>query len=149
MSPLRRPPLPDDLHAAWWSFVDCAEVVEGGRRRLLATLPTGRVEPAPIGIGLDAVGAAIDDAEAWLPRWRVAPVEGAWADCAAALREARDAIEPTRHVANTTTELEELLTAVQTVIDPLSAFGDAERAWRRAYRLPRERPDATDLDAAS
>jgi hypothetical protein len=136
----RRPPLPDDLHVAWWSFVDCAEVVEGGRRRLLATLPAGRVEPAPVGVGLDAVTAATADARAWMPRWRELPgLEEAWRGCAAALDEADAAVPAARAVAASTGELEELLGVVQEVIDPLDAFANAERAWRRGWRLPADR----------
>jgi hypothetical protein len=67
----RKPDLPADLHDAWWSFLDCAEVIEGGRRVLLGTLPTGRVEPAPIGVGLSSMRQAITDAREWMPRWRV------------------------------------------------------------------------------
>lgn len=42
-------------------------------------------------------------------------------------------------MAASTGELEELLTAFQDVIDPLDSFSDAERAWRRAWRIPRHR----------
>jgi len=147
----RKPDLPTDLHDAWWSFLDCAEVIEGGRRVLLGTLPTGRVEPAPIGVGLDSMRQAIRDAREWMPDWRVTePVGGAepdavedlahaWAKADASLDEAEAGCEHVAEVAATTRELEELLTAFQDVIDPLDSFSDAERAWRRAWRLPRER----------
>ncbi len=136
----RKPELPADRHAAWWAFLDCAEVIEGGRRLLLGTLPTGRVEPAPIGVGLDALGRALDDAEAWMPRWRVEGLEPDWDDCAAAIAESRGAFDEVREVAASTGELEELLEAVGDVVAPLDAFADAEREWRRRYRVPRDRP---------
>jgi hypothetical protein len=146
----RKPDLPADLHDAWWSFVDCAEVIEGGRRVLLGTLPTGRVEPAPIAVGLDSMRQALDDARAWMPRWRVegdhgsseglADLDHAWRRCAAALDEAEDGCDHVAEVAASTRELEDLLTAFQDVIDPLDRFSDAERAWRRLWRLPRQRP---------
>ncbi len=141
VSPLiaRRPPLPDDLHDAWWTFVDCAEVIEGGRRMLLGTLPTGRVEPAPVGVGLDALAAALDDARGWMDGWRLAVLEDDWRDCQAALDESGANLDAAREVAATTAELEELLGAVEEVVAPLDAFADAERAWRRRWRLPRER----------
>jgi hypothetical protein len=147
----RKPDLPADLHEAWWSFLDCAEVIEGGRRVLLGTLPTGRVEPAPIGVGLSSMRQAITDARDWMPRWRVTGsvpgVDGeaveeldlAWGKANAALDEAETGCEHVAEVAASTRELEELLTAFQDVIDPLDSFSDAERAWRRIWRLPRER----------
>lgn len=134
----RRPPLPDDLHAAWWAFVDCAEVIEGGRRQLLATLPAGRVEPAPIGVGLDALVAAVDDARRWMPDWRVPVLDEHWLDCNASLDEALDNAPEVRELAASPGELEELLGAVSDVVEPLDAFADAERAWRQHWRLPSE-----------
>jgi hypothetical protein len=138
----RKPDLPDDLHEAWWSFVDCAEVIEGGRRVLLGTLPTGRVEPAPIAVGTDAVRRAVADARAWMPRWHLDELDADWRDCVAALDDADAACTGVEEEAASTDELEELLEAVQGVIDPLDTFADAEREWRRRWRLPRERPSA-------
>lgn len=147
----RKPELPADLHDAWWSFLDCAEVIEGGRRVLLGTLPTGRVEPAPIAVGLDSMRQAIRDAREWMPRWRVTEAAGsadpdaaedlahAWEKANTSLDEAETGCEHVAEVAASTRELEELLTAFQDVIDPLDSFSDAERAWRRAWRLPRQR----------
>jgi hypothetical protein len=138
----RKPELPADLHDAWWSFLDCAEVIEGGRRVLLGTLPTGRVEPAPIAVGLDSMRQALTDAEAWMPSWRLTDHEDldhAWQACHRALGEATTGCDHVAEVAATTDELEELLTAFQDVIDPLDSFSDAERAWRRTWKPPRER----------
>jgi hypothetical protein len=147
----RKPELPVDLHDAWWSFLDCAEVIEGGRRVLLGTLPTGRVEPAQIGVGLESMRQAIRDAREWMPRWRVTEPVGdadpgaveelghAWDKADASLDEAEAGCAHVAEVAASTRELEELLTAFQDVIDPLDSFSDAERAWRRTWRLPRER----------
>ncbi|MFA9444059.1 hypothetical protein [Egicoccus sp. AB-alg6-2] len=135
----RKPDLPTAHHDAWWAFLDCAEVIEGGRRVLLGTLPTGRVEPAPIAVGTDAVRQAVADARDWMPAWRLAEVEHEWHDCARALDEAVAGADEVDEVAASTRELEELLEACQSVIDPLDTFADAERAFRRRWRLPRHR----------
>ncbi len=135
----RKPPLPDAYHDAWWAFLDCAEVIEGGRRVLLSTLPTGRVEPAPIGIGLDALSRSVDDARGWMARWELEELRDAWGDCHAALDESQGNVEMVREVAATTRELEELLGAVEEVVAPLDAFADAERDFRRRWKLPRQR----------
>ena len=135
----RKPDLPDRHHDAWWAFLDCAEVIEGGRRILLGTLPTGRVEPAPIAMGTDAVRRSIVDARVWMSRWQLEELADDWAECQAALDDAEAALSDVDEVAATTAELEELLESLQGVIDPLDTFADAERAWRRMWRLPRER----------
>lgn len=135
----KKPELPQDLHPAWWAFIDCAEVIEAGRRVLLGTLPTGRVEPAPIGVGTDAVRRSIADAREWMPAWRLDEIETEWQECQAALDDAEKGLAEVDEVAATTSELEELLDSLQDVIDPLDTFADAERAWRRRWRPPRER----------
>lgn len=134
----RRPPLPEDRVAAWQAFLDCAAVIEGGRRTLLGTLPVGRVEHTPIGLGVDAMAAALVDARTWMARWRVPELVEDWETCASVLDEAEQGLPTVRAVAASTGELEELQGAVGDVIEPLDAFADAERAWRRTWRIPRD-----------
>jgi hypothetical protein len=135
----RKPELPTELHDAWWAFLDCAEMIEGGRRVLLGVLPTGRVEPAPIAMGTDALRRAISDTRDWMPRWQLDIIQAEWDACQSGLNEAEAGLTAIDEVAASTDELEELLTAVQDVIEPLDTFADAERALRRQYRPPRER----------
>lgn len=135
----RKSELPAHLHDAWWAFLDCAELIEGGRRVLLGVLPTGRVEPAPIAIGTDALRRALADTRVWMPRWQIEAIEDEWQTCLRALDQAEAGLTEIDAVAASTNELEELLTAVQDVIEPLDTFADAERALRRQYRPPRER----------
>jgi len=135
----RKPELPADLHHRWWAFLDCAQAIEAGRRVLLGTLPTGRVEPAPVGVGVDALRRSLEDVQAWMPTWRLPELEDDWADCVAAVDEADGNLDEVLQVAAETDELEELLDAVGEVVAPLDAFADAERTWRRHWRLPRER----------
>ena len=136
----RKPELPADLHEAWRAFLDCAEVIEGGRRVLLGVLPAGRVQPAPMQVGTDAARRAIIDARGWMPRWQVTALEPEWQACLDALDEAERACAEVEEVAASTDELGEVLDAVQDVIEPLDTFADAERAWRRHWKLPREAP---------
>lgn len=139
MPPLnRKPRLPADRADQWRAFCDCADVIEGGRRMLLSTLPAGRVEPAPIGVGIDAMERALADAASWMERWHVDELSDCWTDCRDAMAEAAAALPGVRDVAANTVELEELLTAVSDVVEPLDRFADAERAWRRRWRIPRE-----------
>lgn len=135
----RRPELPPDLHEAWWAFLDCAQAIEAGRRVLLGTLPTGRVEPAPVAVGVDALAQSLQDVRAWMPAWRLSQIAAEWEDCVGALEEAETHLVRVREVAAATSELEELLEAVSEVVAPLDAFADAERAWRRHWKVPRVR----------
>ncbi len=137
----RKPDMPAEVHPAWWAFLDCAEVIEAGRRVLLGTLPTGRVEPAPIAVGTDAVRRSITDARAWMPDWRLDAIAHEWQACSDSLDEALQAAGELDEVAASTDELEELLEAVGAVVEPLDTFADAERAFRRLWRPPSRRPD--------
>jgi hypothetical protein len=114
----------------WATFVAQAERVERARRALLSCLPVGRVDPAPIPVGLDLLRDELLAVRGDLPRWRVAAVEEQWQACDAAIAEALDHIEPTRETAQRTDELEVLLEAVTDVMEPLDVWQDAEHAWR-------------------
>ena len=140
---LRRPDLPDDHRAAWWSFLDSAELLEGGRRTLLGALPIGRVEPAPIAIGTQALRRAVADVRAWLPRWDVPELADEHAACASALDEADLGLHALERTAADTDELDHVLDAVRHLMDRLDAFADAEAAFRRRWRCP-ERAGAAD-----
>ena len=132
----RRPPLPAALDAAWRAFDECVERIAGARLRLLATLPAGRVEPGPVGRGLDAIERAVADVRERMPRWRVPELEAEWGACAAALDAADAAMPAARATAGDVGELDALLVAVDDVISPLTAFGEAERAWRGRWKAP-------------
>ena len=114
------------------------ELVAAANRRLVATLPAGRVEPAPVGHGLDVFERALAEVRALMDSWRVAEFEGEWAAGQRALEAAEQALPAARRAASDVGELDALLVAIDDVVAPLGAFADAERAWRR-YRLPSRR----------
>jgi hypothetical protein len=126
-----RKTLPAHLRAPHEVFLAQAERVEAARRALLACLPIGRVDPAPVPVGLDLLRDELRGVGAELSAWRVPEVEHTWRAVAAAVAEAEDAIPHAADVATTTRELEELLDAIGEVVEPLDAWSDAERAWRR------------------
>ena len=134
----RKPPLPAELAPRWRAFLDCGEVIEAGRRTLLSTLPVGRVEPAPVSLGVEALATALTDAGGWMAGWaEVDALAEDHADCLAAIAEAQAGLARVTTVAAQTRELEELQGAVDDVIAPLDAFADAERTWRRTWKIPR------------
>ncbi|MGH8930465.1 MAG: hypothetical protein ACRDZO_07475 [Egibacteraceae bacterium] len=71
--------------------------------------------------------------------WRCDEVVVQWEACAASIDEALAAVPEAHRVARSSVELEELLGAVSDVVEPLDAWQDAERAWRRLRRHT-ERP---------
>lgn len=127
---LRRKTMPPELQPAWTAFSVQAQRVQDARRVVLSCLPVGRVEPAPVAVGLDLLVdelAAVNDE---LQVWRRDEVEQDWHSCRQAIAEARSAVPHAKQVAATTAELEELLGAVADVLEPLGdAFSAAERRW--------------------
>jgi len=135
----RRPVLPAELEPAWWAFLDCCDVLEGGRRVLLGVLPVGRVEPAPITVGTSALRRAIDDVRDWMPRWRIDDLAEEWEACSTALDRAGQRLDGIDEVAASTDELDDVLDPVRNLMDRLDAFADAEAAFRRRWRCPDSR----------
>ena len=134
---VRRKTMPQGLMPAWAAFQAQAEQVQNARRVVLACLPVGRVDPAPVPVGLDVLHDELLAVRPRMTQWRVADVEGQWRSCDAAIDEALAAIPNAKHVAESTTELEELLGAVADVVEPLGdAFAAAERHWLGLRRRP-------------
>jgi len=126
----RRRVIPERLRPAHAAFAAQAERVQGARRAVLSCLPVGRVDPAPIDVGLDVLRGELAEVVAQLESWRVAEVEAEWRRCQESLHEAAAALPAAQRVAAATGELEELLGAVQDVIEPLGdAWSAAERRW--------------------
>lgn len=121
--------MPEDLRPAWEEFQAQAERVEAARHALLGCLPIGRVDPAPVPVGLELLRDELAAVSGELARWRVPAVESSWQACRKAVEESLGAIPEARDVAATTGELEEMLDAVGGVAEPLDAWHDAERAW--------------------
>lgn len=129
--------MPAELAPAWRAFQAQAERVEAARQALLGCLPVGRIDPAPVPVGLDLLRDELADVAADLEAWRAPEVEAAWQDCRKAVDEALGGISQARTVSASTGELEEMLDAVGAVIEPLDAWHDAEQAWLRQRRRDR------------
>lgn len=121
--------MPDELAAPWAAFEAQAQRVEDARQALLGCLPVGRVDPAPVPVGLDLLRDELRAVAGDVDAWKVPEVEGQWQACRAAVHEALDHIEPARRTALGTDELEVLLDAVTDVVEPLDVWQDAERHW--------------------
>lgn len=126
----RRKQIPLYLADRWAAFIAQAGRVENARQALLGCLPVGRVDPAPIPVGLDLLRDELLAVRADLDLWRADPVEAQWQACASAISESLAHIEPARATAARTDELEVLLDAITDVVEPLDVWQDAEHAWR-------------------
>lgn len=125
---------PQALAADFTRFCEQAERVEAARQALLSCLPVGRVDPAPVPVGLDLLADELAAVADEMPAWHREEVADAWQACRDAVDESLEAIDDARQVATSTDELEELLDAVADVVEPLAVWGDAERRWRRVRR---------------
>lgn len=114
---------------AFAAFTAQAERVEAARSALLSCLPVGRVDPAPVPVGLDLMVDELRSVDAQLDAWWVEAVDDEWHACRRAIGESLGAVPAARMVAEETGELEELLDAVGEVIEPLDDWQTAERAW--------------------
>ena len=103
---------------------------------LLGTLPVGRVQPAPIATGTEALRAAIEDVRVWMPDWRRDEIDDEWTACRTALDRASGELDAIDDIAATTEELDDVLDPVRHLMDRLDAFADAEAAFRRRWRCP-------------
>jgi hypothetical protein len=122
--------MPPHLLPAFRVFSEQAERVQAARVAVFSCLPVGRVDPAPVPVGLDLLHDELVALRPELGSWRIDEVDRHWRDCAASVDEALDAIPAARKVALTTDELEELLGAVADVLEPLGdAWEAAERHW--------------------
>ncbi|CAN5251308.1 hypothetical protein BH20ACT9_BH20ACT9_17030 [soil metagenome] len=126
--------MPERLLPAWEAFHAQAERVEAARRALLSCLPVGRVDPAPVPVGLELLRDELTDVAGQLHRWRTEEVDDTWRGCREAVVESLRAVDDAHRIATSTTELEELLDAVGDVVEPLDAWADAERRWLRLRR---------------
>ena len=135
----RRPVLPPELEPAWWAFLDCCDVLEGGRRVLLGVLPVGRVEPAPNTVGTTAGCLSVAAGRRWMPGWHIDELADEWRTCSDALDRTEQALGRIDAIAASTDELDDVLDPVRNLMDRLDAFADAEAAFRRRWRCPDSR----------
>src|SRR5687768_16435477 len=84
---LRRKTMPAELAAPWEHFTAQATKVQNARRVVLSCLPVGRVDPAPVPVGLDVLHDELVEVRDGLDGWRVAAVEEHWSACQQAIDE--------------------------------------------------------------
>lgn len=131
----RRKALSPALQVPYDAFSAQVQRMEAARDALMSCLPVGRVDPAPVPVGLDLLEDVLAEMVTDMGAWRTPEVEAEWQGCVQAIAESRGNITTAHLVARTSTELEELLGAVEDVDEPLGyAYQQAELQWRRLRR---------------
>ncbi len=125
-----RPKVPDDLREAGRAFASTLTRIEDAKAALVSSVRAGRAPGAPLAEALAGFESGLADADALMRSWRVADVEEVWERCAAGLAEARTGAEAFRTAGEPPAIYEELIAALEDLMDPLEPFEDAASAWR-------------------
>jgi hypothetical protein len=129
---LRRRSLPAEVVPAYEAFLRCAAHVDLAQRAMIRCVPSSaRSAALPLPVGAETLRVSLDSARADMAAWRHPLVEASWVACSAALDECLAGVDRCVGVASATDELEVALTAVQDLLDPLSAFVEAEAVFNR------------------
>jgi hypothetical protein len=126
MSPRRRPKgeAGASVRDAFRAFLDTLGTVEEAKAALTAAAPGRRSPGIPLAEAVAGFEWGLQRAKEGMPSWRVPEVEEAWIACSAALMESihrtgRFRMEPAPE------GYERLYLALDELMDPLGAFGDA------------------------
>ncbi len=114
------------------AFLSCAAHVDLAQRAMIRCVPaSARSLALPLAVGADTLRMALAEARSAMPSWRHPAVEQHWQQCSRALEETLAGVPAAVATAGATTELEQALSAVQSLLEPLHAFVEAERAFTR------------------
>jgi len=124
-----KPKVPQDLHDAGRAFASTLASVEDAKASLVSSVRAGRAPGAPLAEALAGFEAGLADAARTMRDWERPGVEGAWRSCSDGLDEARARAERFR-VGATPAIYEELIAALEDLMDPLEAFEAAATEFR-------------------
>ena len=120
----------DELRHAGESFGSTVACVEDAKAALVSSVRAGRAPGAPLADALAGFESGLAEADALMSSWHVAEVEEVWERCAAGLADAQARAEAFRTTGDPPEIYEELIAALEDLMDPLDPFEDAARAWR-------------------
>jgi hypothetical protein len=124
-----KPEVSGDLKQAHEGFVVTRQRVEEAKAALVSTVRSGRVEGVPLAEGLLGFETKVAAARDAMPSWRVDRVEDVWRACDEGIAEAARRAEHLR-LEGTPAIYEELIAAVEQLLDPLEPFDAAARRFR-------------------
>jgi hypothetical protein len=130
----RRPSRPDVdpvLRRAGGAFARTVSEVEAAKASLVSAVRSGRAPGAPLAEALAGFEAGLAAADASMHAWRTPAVEDQWSACARRLNGARVAAESLRLSGRVPEIYEELIAALDDLMDPLACFQEAAATFRR------------------
>lgn len=102
------------------------------QRAMIRCVPSSaRSAALPLAVGAETLRLALAEAVLLMDGWREPSVEAEWLACRAALDATLAGVDAAVARAAATDELEVALTAISDLLEPLSAFVDAEAALLR------------------
>jgi hypothetical protein len=122
--------VPDDLRRAGQAFASTLACVEDAKASLVSSVRAGRAPGAPLAEALAGFESGLAEADALMPSWRAAEVEEVWGRCTTGLAHARRRAGTFRTAGDPPGVYEELIAALEDLMDPLDPFEDAANAWR-------------------
>ncbi len=123
-----RPAVAPELRRAGEAFASTLASVEGAKAALVTAVRSGRAPGAPLAEALAGFELGLADASVSMDAWRVPDLGTAWHACSAGLDGARVRAEELRLRGDPPRVYEELVAALEELMDPLEPFeGAAER----------------------
>jgi hypothetical protein len=127
----RGPHADPEVELASEAFARTLAEVEVAKAALVSAVRSGRAPGAPLAEALAGFDAGLTAADASMPDWRIPAVEDQWTACFTGLAQARAAAESLRLSGRAPEIYEELIGALDELLDPLACFEDAAGAFRR------------------
>ena len=133
MSLLRRRRLSPELERVHERFLAALAPVEGAKEAIVEAVPQARFPGRELSEALAAYDQGLAEAEELMGPWRHPAVEERWAACSVGLRRARAKAAAGRADPQDLGEgevgFESLLELVQSYLDPLEPFAEAEERF--------------------
>ena len=122
--------LPADVRTAEQAFFVVVGVLEPAKAGLSDVLPGTRMPGRPLADALAAFVEGLERAVPLMPAWQHAAVQEGWLACDQGLTEALARARRLRQAAPDVAGFEGLLGLVESLLDPLDPFADAEAVFR-------------------
>ncbi len=135
----RRRELPADLRAAEHAFHAVLDLVEPAKAGMADVLPSTRMPGRPFGHALAEFVQRLEEAKHAMISWPDGALQRSREGCDASLQEALDRAHRISSEGAEVEGFEALLWLVESLLDPLEPFAEAELAFRdlrRGRRVP-------------
>jgi hypothetical protein len=130
MMVFRRRRLPPALEEPFEAFVQVLAEIEPAKQVLTEVMPTTRMPGRPLPDALSEFCNRLERARRIMPGWRRPETEQTWEACAAGIDEALGRAARLREDAPDPGGFEGLIWVVESLLDPLEAFREADERFR-------------------